>query len=132
MKKIPSFTVTIYILISANALVEASLHHSEPVPGEEPGLLHHHAVVEEADEDEGNGELHDSVKGLEEEDGVESYWKLQQKGAYFQQVTHHYSDQKRTERLEHVSHQTQSDVLVMRHATQQRHFEYRTLLRCQS
>jgi len=96
----------------------------------DPRLLHHHAIVEEADEDEGNGELHDSVKGLEEEDGVESYWKLQQKCAYLEQVTHHDGDEKRTERLEHVSHQTQSDVLVMRHATQQRHFKDGTLLCC--
>jgi hypothetical protein len=52
-------------------------HIPKPMLRENPRSLHHHTVVEEADKDEGNGELHDSVKSFKEEDCIESDGKLQ-------------------------------------------------------
>lgn len=102
-------------------------HVPEPLTGEHAGALHHHAVVEEAHEDERDRKLHDSVKGLKEEDSVEPDGELEQEGADLQQVAHDNRDEQRTECLEHVTHHAQPDVFVMRNAHEEGHLENRRL-----
>ena len=89
--------------------------------------LHHHSIVEETHKHKRDGELHDSIESLEEEDRVESDRELQQEGTDLEEVSHHNRNQQRTKRLEQVSHQTQTNVLVVGDAAEQRDLKDRAL-----
>jgi hypothetical protein len=39
--------------------------------GQNSASLHHHSIVEEANKDKGDCQLHDSIESLKEKDGVE-------------------------------------------------------------
>lgn len=88
--------------------------------------------MEEADEDERDRKLHDSVESLEEEDCVESNGELKEERSDLQQITHDECDEQWTECLEHVTHHTETNMLVVRNDHEKRYLENGRLTGCKS